>query len=60
LGTVLVDIMVTQNLVSIIFYQFNRVKGRFASALDPLEPAAMLSGRLRLIAAVKARERSVP
>ncbi len=37
LGTVLVDIMVTQNLVSIIFYQFERVKGRFASALDPLE-----------------------
>jgi hypothetical protein len=36
--------MVTQNLVSIIFYRFNRVKGRFASALDPLEPAAMLSG----------------
>jgi hypothetical protein len=36
--------MVTQNLVSIIFYQFNRVKGRFASALDPLELADMLSG----------------
>jgi len=36
--------MVTQNLVSIIFYQFNRVKGRFASALDPLELVAMLLG----------------
>ncbi len=30
-------IAVTQNLVSIIFYQFERVKGRFAFALDPLE-----------------------
>jgi hypothetical protein len=35
--------MVTQNLVSIIFYQFNRVKGRFASALDPPELAAILT-----------------
>ena len=31
--------MVTQNLDSIIFYRFNRVKGRFAFALDPLELA---------------------
>ncbi len=44
LGTVLVTIMVKQNLVSIIFYQLERVKGRFASALDPLELAAIPSG----------------
>lgn len=44
LGPVLVTSLVTQNLVSIIFYQFNRVKGRFASALDPLELAAIPSG----------------
>ncbi|OYU76372.1 MAG: hypothetical protein CFE32_10495 [Alphaproteobacteria bacterium PA3] len=36
--------MVTQNLVSIIFDQFNRVKRRFASALDPLKLAAMSTG----------------
>jgi len=41
LGPVLVTNLVTQNLVSIIFYQFNRVKGRFAFALDPLELAAI-------------------
>ena len=40
-GTVLVTIVVTQNLVSIIFYQFNRVKGRFAFALDPLKLAVI-------------------
>jgi len=34
-----VTIVVTQNPVSIIFFQFNGVKGRFASALDPLELA---------------------
>jgi hypothetical protein len=30
LGTVLVTFMVTQNLVSIVIRQFNRVKARFA------------------------------
>jgi hypothetical protein len=44
LGTALVASLATQNLVSIIFYQLERVKGRFASALDPLEPAAMSTG----------------
>jgi hypothetical protein len=44
LGPVLVTNLATQNLVSIIFYQFNRVKGRFAFALDPLKPAATPSG----------------
>ncbi|MEY3234357.1 MAG: hypothetical protein RL230_1628 [Pseudomonadota bacterium] len=44
LGTVLVTNLATQNLVSIIFYQFNCVKGRFASALNPLEQAGILSG----------------
>ena len=44
LGTALVASLATQNLVSIIFYQLKRVKGRFASALDPLELAAIPSG----------------
>ena len=44
MGTVLVTNLATQNLVSIIFYQFNCVKGRFASAVNPLEQAGILSG----------------
>lgn len=36
--------LVTQNLVSIILYQFNHVKGRFAFTLDPPELAVMSTG----------------
>ena len=51
LGTVLVTIAATQNLVSIMFWQFNHVKGRFASALDPVELAGFHFefGRMYLI-----------
>jgi hypothetical protein len=39
-GSVLVNLMFTQNLVSIVFCSFNEVKGRFAFALDLIERAA--------------------
>jgi hypothetical protein len=39
-GSVLVNPVFTQNLVSIVFCSFKEVKGRFASALDLFERAA--------------------
>ena len=39
-GSVLVNPVFTQNLVSIVFCTFKEVKGRFASALDLFESAA--------------------
>jgi hypothetical protein len=39
-GSVLVNLMFTQNLVSRVFCSLNEVKGRFASALDIIERAA--------------------
>jgi len=42
-GSVLVNPVFTQNLVSIVFCSFKEVKGRFASALDLFERAARYS-----------------
>jgi hypothetical protein len=53
LGSVLVSILFTQNLVSILLCSFKRIKGRFAFALDTLERAALLNPVARLFGAVK-------
>jgi hypothetical protein len=43
-GSVLVNPVFTQNLVSIVFCSFKEVKGRFASALDLFEGAGRCDG----------------
>jgi hypothetical protein len=48
-----VNFLFTQNLVSIVFCAFKRIKGRFASALDTLERAALCVNYARLFGAVQ-------
>jgi hypothetical protein len=50
----------TQNLVSIVFCSFKRIKGRFASALDTLERAALSGNDARLFGVVNGFKRSGP